>query len=63
MFYSNTKPCKVLSDKKPKSDDGELVPTLPDVKQHAAKALGRAAKSGGLPPHAFKLIYIIVIQP
>ncbi|XP_067948089.1 armadillo repeat-containing protein 3-like [Watersipora subatra] len=33
------------SDKKGKVEETELVPTLPDVKQHAAKAIGRAAKS------------------
>ncbi|KAF6024856.1 ARMC3 [Bugula neritina] len=32
-------------DKKAKVEETEHVPTLPDVKQHAAKAIGRAAKS------------------
>ena len=35
----------IYLDKKGKVEDAELVPTLPDVKQHAAKAIGRAAKS------------------
>lgn len=34
-----------FSDKGKAKEDTELVPTLPDVKQHAAKAIGRAAKS------------------
>jgi len=35
----------LVLDKKAKVEETEHVPTLPDVKQHAAKAIGRAAKS------------------